>query len=105
MCWDPRPSDQVFDGGAAGDFVNQAMERLGELIDLGPSHNTLERDLARVLNRHNQENRSNTPDHLLAGYLLRCLDAGNALVNRRSHWWGLPTAFSDLLDKARRIEN
>jgi hypothetical protein len=99
MCWNPRPNTEVFDSEVAGVYVNQALDRLGEMIDLGPSNNTLERDLARVLNRHSQENRSNTPDHLLASYVLKVLDAGNALINRRSHWWSLPTAFSELVEK------
>lgn len=60
---------------------------------------TLEQDLGALLNRYSQENRSNTPDHLLASYVLKVLDAGNQLVNRRSRWWGLPTAFSELVDK------
>lgn len=43
----------------------------------------LERDLAAVLNRHSQENASNTPDFILAQYLLGCLAAWNAAVQQR----------------------
>jgi hypothetical protein len=99
MCWDPPPHSQVFDSTKAGEFVDAAMTRLGEMIDLGPGNNTLERDIARALNRHSQENRSNTPDHLLASFALKALDAAHQLVNRRSHWWELPTAFSELVNK------
>ncbi len=49
---------------------------------------TLEEDLADVLNRHSQENVSNTPDFILAQYLLGCLAAWNKAVERRMIWYG-----------------
>jgi len=48
---------------------------------------TLEEDLAEVLNRHNQENASDTPDYLLARFLVRCLDAWNATQQERTAWY------------------
>lgn len=60
---------------------------------------TLEQEIASVLNRHSVENQSNTPDFLLATYLMRCLQAASGLINRRSAWWGLPTSFDELVDK------
>ena len=52
-----------------------------------PVHN-LERDLASVLNRYSQENISNTPDFILAAYLLSCLTAFNAAIDTRAQWYG-----------------
>ncbi len=49
---------------------------------------TLERDLSGVLNRYSQENASNTPDYILAQYLLGCLAAWNATVQQRETWYG-----------------
>ena len=39
-------------------------------------------ELASVLNRYSQENASDTPDYILAAYLLDCLEAYNRAVNR-----------------------
>lgn len=49
---------------------------------------TLEEDLTDVLNRHSQENVSNTPDFILAQYLLGCLSAWSIAVERRQAWYG-----------------
>ena len=43
-------------------------------------------DLARVINKHSRENRSNTPDFILAGYLVNCLEAYEAAMERRKEW-------------------
>ena len=48
----------------------------------------LERDLAEVLNRHGVENFSNTPDFLLAEYLVDCADAFAVASRRREQWYG-----------------
>lgn len=42
------------------------------------------RDLAEVINRHSVENVSNTPDIVLAGFLVEALDAFDAAVVRRT---------------------
>jgi hypothetical protein len=43
-------------------------------------------ELMRLLNKHCAENRSNTPDFILAEYLLRCLNALDIAVNDRTEW-------------------
>ncbi len=48
-----------------------------------------EDELRAALNRTSQENGSNTPDFILATYLLGCLDAFNRAVNARDQWYGL----------------
>lgn len=45
-----------------------------------------EKDLSDVLNRHSQENMSNTPDNILAVFLSRCLCAWNEAVLHRERW-------------------
>lgn len=52
---------------------------------------TFERELEAVINRHSQENASNTPDFILAQFLLSCLAAWNAGVTRREQWYGRDT--------------
>lgn len=49
---------------------------------------TLEGAMASALNRFSQENPSNTPDFILAQYLLACLAAWNTGVQQRETWYG-----------------
>lgn len=48
----------------------------------------LEHALAAALNRFSAENHSNTPDFILAQFLLGCLAAWNAGVQERERWYG-----------------
>lgn len=49
------------------------------------TQSTLEHDLAALLNRHSVENDSNTPDFVMAKFLLSCLRAFNtASVERKN---------------------
>lgn len=45
-------------------------------------------DLTALLNRHSLENGSDTPDFILADYLMGCLDAFNDSLHRREKWHG-----------------
>jgi len=45
-------------------------------------------ELTALLNRHSQENASDTPDFILAQYLTACLLAWNSAVRRRESWYG-----------------
>ncbi|MDR7487186.1 MAG: hypothetical protein QN187_17910 [Armatimonadota bacterium] len=49
---------------------------------------TFRRRLAGVLNEFSAENGSNTPDHVLASYLLDCLDAFDRACHARAAWYG-----------------
>lgn len=49
---------------------------------------TFEQALERLLNTYTQENASNTPDFILAQYLVGCLATWNAAVTRREEWYG-----------------
>jgi hypothetical protein len=46
------------------------------------------RELAAVLNRYSMENNSNTPDFLLADYLIEALRALDKAILGRSKWYG-----------------
>lgn len=48
----------------------------------------LEHALADALNRFSAENPSNTPDWILAQYLLGCLAAWNQATQQRERWYG-----------------
>ncbi len=48
----------------------------------------LHKELTRLLNRHSAENKSDTPDFILAVYLLDCLSAFEVAVIKRETWYG-----------------
>lgn len=52
------------------------------------SKTSFERELAEVINRHSMENGSDTPDFLLAEYLLSCIESYNRAVRCRERWYG-----------------
>lgn len=45
-------------------------------------------ELEGLINRHSQENASNTPDFILAQYLAACLLAFNTAIQQRETWYG-----------------
>jgi len=49
---------------------------------------TLKQSLADLLNQHSRENNSNTPDHILADYLYRCLENFEITSRAREQWFG-----------------
>lgn len=50
--------------------------------------NKLEKELTILLNSNSQDNESDTPDFLLAQYLMRCLENWNKTIARREDWYG-----------------
>ena len=49
---------------------------------------TFEQELRNLINRHSVENASNTPDFILAQYLVSCLVVFTAAVQQRETWYG-----------------
>ena len=47
-----------------------------------------EQELCMLLNKHSAENTSNTPDFILAQYLVACLAAYETAVQQRETWYG-----------------
>ena len=45
-------------------------------------------ELIGLLNKHSLENGSNTPDFILADYLISCLSSFDTAVSDRSAWYG-----------------
>ena len=52
---------------------------------------SLEQSLCDVLNSFSEENKSNTPDFVLAKYLMGCLDTFHLASNLREQWYGRMT--------------
>jgi hypothetical protein len=44
------------------------------------------KELESLINKHSQENGSNTPDFMLAEYLVNCLDNYNNIISKRDMW-------------------
>lgn len=49
---------------------------------------SFEQELKFLINRRSKENGSNTPDFVLAQYLLGCLENFDKAVNAREQWYG-----------------
>ncbi len=48
-----------------------------------------QKELAELINKHSLENGSNTPDFILAEYLLNCLHTFNQAIADRNCWYGI----------------
>ena len=57
-------------------------------------HPTLLGDIRSAINRHSAENGSNTPDYILADYLLGCLSLFDAATKTREFWYGRDGRFN-----------
>lgn len=55
-----------------------------------PSQLSLEGEIREAINRHSAENGSDTPDFILAQYLIGCLTNFNNAVRRRTEWYQPP---------------
>ena len=49
----------------------------------------LEKDIARALNGVSAENKSNTPDFILAEFLIGCLDSFDKATQLRDKWYSV----------------
>lgn len=49
---------------------------------------TFRQDLEELINKYGMENGSNTPDFMLADYLMACLRAFDKVMKRRDQWYG-----------------
>jgi len=54
---------------------------------------TFRKDLETLINSHSVENGSNTPDFMLADYLMNCLEVWEETVNKREKWYGRKAVF------------
>jgi len=48
---------------------------------------TFAQELRELLNKHSKEGKSNTPDLILAKYIMDCLCAYEEAVKARDQWW------------------
>lgn len=78
----------VLDGEKCYPVSDSEMQTQWELA-LGeiPNRRSFEDELVCLLNKYSKENDSNTPDHILATYLIDCLLAWNVGVQAREEWY------------------
>jgi hypothetical protein len=46
-------------------------------------------ELEHLINKYCIENESNTPDFMLAEYILNCLKTFSTTINKRDAWYGI----------------
>jgi len=44
------------------------------------------KELTHLVNKYSKETNSNTPDYLLASYMLKCLNAYEFTITERARW-------------------
>lgn len=59
------------------------------VIKMG-EYNTFQSELCCLINRYSKESGSDTPDFILAEYMLNCLESYNKAVKKRDKWYGHP---------------
>jgi len=57
-------------------------------IEFHEKQEAFRKELAGLLNRHSMENGSNTPDYLLADYLIACLRGLDSAIRMRDGHYG-----------------
>jgi hypothetical protein len=85
VAWHP---DGVFDDAFARSIADYVVRAVTSTVPAGP-RNELRSKLKALLNAESAENGSNTPDHILADYLLASLDAFDAATAARESWYGV----------------
>jgi len=49
----------------------------------------LRKNIEKLLNQYCAENKSNTPDFILADYLMACLESFDNAIKARDQWYGV----------------
>lgn len=66
------------------------MSRLGKLIEQQAKRNAFVSDIAHVINCYSRENKSDTPDFILAEYVVDALEAYEQAARKRTEWGSVP---------------
>ncbi len=65
----------------------------------------LEKGLENLINEFSRESDSNTPDFILAEFMVNCLDAFELASNRREVWYGVEMDGKSATKKRKEKEN
>ena len=58
---------------------------------------TFKDELTSLINKYSLENASNTPDFIIAQYLIECLQSYNLAIMLRNKWYG--SSIDNVFDK------
>ena len=58
-----------------------------------PESSAFQDEIRNLINKHSKENGSDTPDFILAEYLVRCLDVFDWAVRHRTGWYRPETEY------------
>jgi len=84
------------------EIFNKAMIDLQKANQKQKRNNLLLKDeLCTLLNKHSTEYGSNTPDFILANYLLACLDTFDVAVMSRDSWYECQNKINNHIDLKR----
>ncbi len=75
-------------GGKMSSYGKMEPEQKTILALKRPPLTAFEQELRKLINRESMENRSDTPDFILAEYLHSCLVAFENATNARERWYG-----------------
>ena len=82
-------------GGLTREEIISELSRTGHVHAPAPEkprmdgkESALRSEIRSAINRHSRENASDSPDFILAHYLLKCLEAFNEATNARDKWHG-----------------
>lgn len=67
--------------------MNKKLTRVDPATKEEVDESLFEQELAALLNSHSKENDSDTPDFLLAEFLLGCLKVYTITSNKRDDWY------------------
>lgn len=65
-------------------------------------YDKLRRQFANILNCNSAENDSDTPDYILADYLIECLKTYNRTIKAREEWYGKLEVKLEELEKSKK---
>jgi len=87
-CVEPNTS-KVLDSDLIMAMTKEVLTSVG-FIPKDDSHplDQLEKEFAKVINRNSVENWNNTPDFILAKYLIDCLKVFSDINRNREQWYG-----------------
>jgi len=73
-----------------GGIGQNILRETDEYVDMPKKHAedpSFKEELESLLNKHSMENASDTPDWVLANYLIGCLEVFNETVKIRNKWY------------------
>jgi hypothetical protein len=88
----------------AAELVDRNKEFINGALNSKRSDEMLKTELQQLLNRYSRENMSDTPDYILAEFLMGCLTAFEAATQKRDSWYGEQMLLTTNANKIRALK-